>query len=105
MNLLPIYMREVLDNQRQEKLDLIYKYQGKLEFSAISLAFFVAISLYTLFVPTLGGVIIPIVAGACALVFIQQTIRSYNYREFHKNNYRFMEGAYKAVEKGLKMKD
>jgi hypothetical protein len=105
MNLLPIEMREVQNNQRQEKLDLIYKYQSKLEFSAISLAFFIVVGLYTFFVPTFGGIVTPIIAGIAALVFVQQTIRSYNYREFYKNGYRFMEGAYKAINKGLKTKD
>ena len=105
MNLLPIEMREVQNSQRQEKLDLIHKYQGKLEFSAISLLFFIALALYTFFVSTVGGIIVPIVAGAAALVFVQQTIRSYNYREMYKNGYRFMEGAYKAIDNGLKLED
>jgi hypothetical protein len=105
MNLLPIEMREVQDKQRQAKLDLIYKYQSKLEFSAISLLFFTVLALYTFFVPTVGGIIVPIVAGAVALVFVQQTIRSYNYREFYKNGYRFMEGAYKAIDNSLKVKN
>jgi len=105
MNLLPINMREVQDEQRQEKINLIHKYQDKLNFSAISLVFFIAATAYTFLVPILGGIVVPILFGAIALVFIQQTIRSYNYREFHKNNYKFMEGAYKAVEDSLKMKD
>ena len=104
MNLLPIEMRDVQKEQRMEKIAMIHKYQAKLEFSAISLAFFLAVAAYTFFVPALG-IVAPIVSGLVALVFVQQTIRSYNYREFHKNNYRFMEGAYKAVEKSLKMKD
>lgn len=105
MNLLPIEMREEQNKQRQEKLDLIHKYQSKLEFSVISLLFFIALALYTFFVPTPAGIVAPIVAGVVALVFIQQTIRSFNYREMYKNGYRFMEGAYKAIDKGLKLKD
>lgn len=105
MNLLPIEMREVQNGQRQEKINLIHKYQDKLNFSAISLAFFLAVTAYTLFVPTVGGIVTPIITGVIALVFVQQTIRSYNYREFHKNNYKFMEGAYEAIEDSLRMKD
>jgi len=103
MNLLPIEMREVQDEQRKEKIDLIHKFQDKLNFSVISLVFFAAITAYTLFIPTLG-MVVPIITGALALVFIQQTIRSYNYREFHKNSYKFMEGAYTAIEDSIEIK-
>lgn len=105
MNLLPIEMRQVQDEQRQEKIDLIHKFQDKLNFSLISLVFFTAVALYSFFMPTIGGMITPIIAGVVALVFAQQSIRSYNYREFHKNSYKFMEGAYKAIEDGITMKD
>jgi fatty acid desaturase len=106
MNLLPIEMRQVQDEQRQEKIALIHKFQDKLNFSVASLVFFLAVTAYTFFVPLAGiGMVAPILAGIVSLVFIQQTIRSYNYREFHKNNYRFMEGAYEAIEEGLKMKE
>ena len=103
MNLLPIEMRETQEQQRQAKLDLIHKFQDKLNFSAISLVFFLALATYLFFVPV-AGIAGPIVCGVIALVFIQQTIRSYNYREFHKNNYKFMEGAYKAIEDSIEYK-
>lgn len=106
MNLLPIEMREVQDKQRQDKINLIHKYQDKLNFSAISLLFFLVATAWTFFMPIAEtGLTLLIIFAAASLVFIQQTIRSYNYREFHKNNYRFMEGAYDVIEKGLKMKD
>ena len=105
MNLLPVEMREVQDEQRQDKINLIHKYQDKLNFSVISLLFFLAATVCTFLMPIAEtGVTFPIIFGVASLVFVQQTIRSYNYREFHKNNYRFMEGAYDAIEKGLKMK-
>ena len=106
MNIMPAEMREVQDSQRQEKINLIHKYQDKLNFSVISLLFFVAATLFTTVSPLLGtGIVLPIIFGIISLVFIQQTIRSYNYREFHKNNYKFMVGAYEAIQEGLKIKD
>jgi|TARA_R110000868_G_scaffold368302_1_gene631391 hypothetical protein len=83
--------------QRQNKINLVSKYKSKLNFSIISLIFFLLITLYTFFVPLLG-IIPPIVFGLISLVFIQQTILSYNYLKFHTNNYWFMESVYKSVE-------
>lgn len=95
---------EILKNkQRQKKVDLIKKYQNKLNFSIISLIFFLIMTAYTFFVPLLG-VIAPIVFGLTSLVFIQQTIRSYNYKKFHTNNYNFMESVYEGVEDVIKSK-
>ena len=99
MNILPFEMREEQDKQRKEKLELIHKFQDKLKFSIVSLVFFVALTGYTFFVPIIfTGVILPILFGAISLVFVQQVIRSYNYLEFYKNNYSFMESVYNIVE-------
>jgi len=83
--------------QRQDKINLVLKYKSKLKFSIISLIFFLAITLYTFFLPLLG-IIPPILFGLILLVFIQQTILSYNYLKFHTNSYWFMESVYKSVE-------
>jgi hypothetical protein len=83
--------------QRQEKINLIQKYQSKLNFSVISLIFFLIMTSYAFFFPFLG-IITPIIFGLISLVFVQRTILSYNYLKFHTNNYWFMESVYKSVE-------
>jgi len=99
MKNLPFEMREEQDKQRQEKIELINKFQDKLKFSVISLLFFIGLTGYTFFVPiNITGFILPILFGAISLVFIQQVIRSHNYLEFHKNNYMFMESVYNVLE-------
>jgi hypothetical protein len=82
--------------QRQNKINLVLKYKSKLNFSIVSLMFFLSVTLYTFFFSILG-IILPIVFGIISLVFIQQTIYSYNYLKFHKNNYNFMESVYKSL--------
>ena len=92
-------MREEQDKQRQEKIELINKFQEKLKFSVISLLFFTALTVYSLFILVdITGFILPTLFGVISLVFIQQVIRSYNYLEFYKNNYSFMESVYNIVE-------
>jgi len=99
MNLLSFEAREVQEKQRLENLTLIQKFQEKLKFSIISFIFFIIITMCLIFNPTLyTGIVLPILSSLVSLFFVQQIIRSYNYREFHKNNYKFMEGAYKAIE-------
>ena len=99
MNILPFEMREEQDKQRQEKIDLINKFKDKLKFSVISLLFFTAITAYTFFMLIdIAGFILPVFFGVISLVFIQQVIRSYNYLEFHKNNYMFMESVYSVLK-------
>lgn len=99
MNILPFEMREEQDKQRQEKIELINKFQDKLKFSVISLLFFTALTAYTFFIPIdVVGFILPVFFGVISLVFIQQVIRSYNYLEFHKNNFMFMESVYNVLK-------
>ena len=99
MNILPFEMREEQDKQRQEKIELINKFQEKLKFSVISLLFFTALTAYSIFMLVdITGFILPILFGVISLVFIQQVIRSYNYLEFHKNNYMFMESVYNVLK-------
>lgn len=104
MKSLPLEMREEQDKQRKEKLELINKFQEKLKFSTISLLFFTALTAYTFFVPTgIISIVLPILFGAASLVFIQQTIRSYNYLDFHKSSYSFMENVYDILEDNSKL--
>ena len=101
MNSLTSEMKEEQEKQRKEKLELIKKFQEKLKFSVVSLVFFIILTGYTLFVPIIFiGAILPILFGATSIIFIQQIIRSYNYLEFYKNNYSFMESVYNIVEHG-----
>ena len=99
MKSLPLEMREEQDKQRQEKLELINKFQEKLRFSTVSLLFFTVLTVYTFFAPFgIASIVLPILFGATSLVFIQQVIRSYNYLDFHKSNYNFMESVYDILE-------
>ena len=104
MKSLSLEMREEQDKQRQEKLELINKFQEKLKFSTISLLFFIALTAYTFFVPTgIISIVLPIFFGSASLVFIQQTILSYNYLYFHKSSYSFMENVYDILEDNSKL--
>lgn len=99
MNNLPFEMLEEQNKQRKEKIKLIQKYKYKLKFSVISFLFFTILTGYTFFVIiNVVGIVLSIFFGIISLIFIQQIIQSYNYLEFYKNNYKFMESVYSILK-------
>ena len=78
--------KEIKEQQLKETLDKINSWKKKFHFSFASLLFSVflfvnyQISDFTSIIPS-------ILIGITSLVFIQQTIRSYNYFKFHRVTY------------------
>jgi hypothetical protein len=70
---------------------------SKFKFSSISLVFFSIMSVIYGLDPFFGN-IPTIVFGVFGFVFIQQTIRSYNYLKFSKTTYNAIELMYDMVE-------
>ena len=73
-------------NKLKEILSMVDTYNSKLVFSVISFLFFTALFTYTLFV-TIFPTFVPYIFLGVAIVFIQQIIRSYNYKRFYEISY------------------
>jgi len=74
------------DEKMNELVKLVRIYKSKLEFSIRSLVFFFSMTLFCFF-----SSVIPyyfsVVFGLVSVVFIQQIIRSYNYKRFYEISY------------------
>lgn len=88
-------MKTIQTKQKQEKqikesLDTVNIWKGKFHFSFATLLFSTFLLVFYLqnqffgFIPT-------VVLSIATLVFIQQTIRSYNYFKFHRVTYRSLK--------------
>jgi hypothetical protein len=73
-------------NKLKEIQSMVDTYNSKLVFSVISFLFFAALFTYTLFV-TVIPTFVPYIFLGVAIVFIQQIIRSYNYKRFYEISY------------------
>ena len=73
-------------NKLKEIQSMVDTYNSKLVFSVISFLFFTALFTYTLFV-TIFPTFVPYIFLGVAIVFIQQIIRSYNYKRFYEISY------------------
>ena len=73
-------------NKLKEIQSMVDTYNSKLVFSVISFLFFTALFTYTLFV-TVIPTFVPYIFLGVAIVFIQQIIRSYNYKRFYEISY------------------
>jgi hypothetical protein len=89
-------------DSRQEKLEVLSNqvnfWENKFRFSFISLLSFLVISMIYLVQPVFGF-IGTIVLFSTVLVFVQQTIRSYNYLNFSKFSYNSFFYMYEEIEK------
>ena len=74
------------NNKLKEIQSMVDTYNSKLVFSVISFLFFTALFTYTLFV-TVIPTFVPYIFLGVAIVFIQQIIRSYNYKRFYEISY------------------
>ncbi len=84
---------EFRESQKKEELIEIKKWNKKFQNNRMNLlcsliCFF--ISLFTINFP----ILLPIVVGAVAVIFIQQTVRSYNYMTFVTRQHYLMEDFY-----------
>jgi hypothetical protein len=74
------------DKRTVELIELVKIYKYKLEFSIVSFIFFLSMTLFCFF-----SSVIPyyfsILFGIVSIVFIQQIIRSYNYKRFYEIYY------------------
>jgi uncharacterized membrane protein YjjP (DUF1212 family) len=73
-------------NKLKEIQSMVDTYNSKLVFSVISFLFFTALFTYTLFVDMIPT-FVPYIFLGVAIVFIQQIIRSYNYKRFYEISY------------------
>jgi hypothetical protein len=80
-------------NKLKEIQSMVDTYKSKLVFSVISFLFFTALFTYTLFVDMIPT-FVPYIFLGVAIVFIQQIIRSYNYKRFYEISY----NAYKMID-------
>jgi hypothetical protein len=92
-----IELKEKKEKQLQEQELIVESWRSKFKFSAISLVFFTFISVIYGLNPFLG-VIPTIVFISLGVVFIQQTIRSYNYLKFSETNYNAILLIHKMVD-------
>jgi uncharacterized membrane protein YjjP (DUF1212 family) len=74
------------NDKLKEIQSMVDTYKSKLVFSVISFLFFTALFTYTLFVDMIPTFVSYIFLGV-AIVFIQQIIRSYNYKRFYEISY------------------
>jgi len=89
----------VSKDKKLEKLSSeVNFWENKLRFSFISMLFFLLIAMTYLAQPVFGF-IVTIVLFSVVVVFIQQTIRSYNYLKFSKFSYNSFYYMYDVVEK------
>ena len=73
-------------NKLKEIQSMVDTYNSKLVFSVISFLFFTSLFVYTLFMSMIPTFVSYIFLGV-AIVFIQQIIRSYNYKRFYEISY------------------
>ena len=74
------------NDKLKEIKSMVDTYNSKLVFSVISFLFFTTLFIYTLFV-TIFPTFVPYIFLGVAIVFIQQIIRSYNYKRFYEISY------------------
>lgn len=95
-----IKTKEKQEKQLQEAIDKVNTWKNKFHFSFATLLFslFLLVS-YT--ITPMFGLIPTIVLSLVTLVFIQQTIRSYNYLKFHYVTYNSLKMLHKMVDEKL----
>lgn len=98
-------MKTALTKEKQEKqlkevIDRVNVWKSKFDFSFATLLF--SLFLLTSYTITpIFGYIPTFVLGLISLVFIQQSIRSYNYLKFHRVTFRSLKILHKMVDEKL----
>lgn len=95
-----IATKEKQEKQIQEANDRVITWKNKFHFSFATLLF--SLFLLTSYMVTpIFGYAPSIVLGLISLVFIQQSIRSYNYFKFHRVTFRSLKILHKMVDEKL----
>lgn len=85
------------DQQLQEAVNMVNTWKNKFHFSFATLLFSILVSVVYNINPLFGN-IPTIVLSIITLVFIQQSIRSYNYLKFHIVTYRAIKIMHKMID-------
>jgi hypothetical protein len=92
-----IKMKKTQEKQIKEVIKRVNLWKNKFNFSFATLLF--TILLLVLYIKNqFIGVIPTIVLSCTILVFVQQSIRSYNYFKFHRVTYRSLKMLHKMVD-------
>lgn len=95
-----IATKEKQEKQLQEAVGKVNTWKNKFHFSFATLLF--SLFLLTSYIMSpLFGYVPTVVLGLVSLVFIQQTIRSYNYLKFHYVTYNSLKMLHKMVDEKL----
>jgi hypothetical protein len=92
-----IATKEKQENQLKEAIGKVNTWKNKFHFSFATLLF-VSFLLITYSLNSFLGNIPTFVLSFVVLIFIQQSIRSYNYLKFHFVTYRSLEMLHKMVD-------
>lgn len=92
-----IATKEKQEKQIQEAVDKVNTWKYKFHFSFATLLF-VSFLLMSYSLNNIFGNIPTVVLSLVVLVFVQQSIRSYNYLKFHTVNYRALKILHKMVD-------
>jgi hypothetical protein len=93
--------KSVQDNQLEEAKTRVQSWEKKYHFSFSTLVFLIFLLVNHLITPVFGN-ICSISLSVLSLVFIQQTIRSYNYLKFHRVTYRSLVIFHEKINKLIK---
>jgi hypothetical protein len=85
------------EKQLKESLQIVKKWEEKTKFSIVSLIFFIFMTIVYGLNPFFGS-ILTIVFSLTSVVFIQQSIRSYNYLKFHRVTYKSLLILHKMID-------
>jgi len=89
---------EKKESQLNDLNNVVIKWENKLKFSLNSLFTFIGLLIVYLYNQVLG--IIPtIFISFFVLLFIQQTIRSYNYLKFYRSSLNALKHLHKIIDK------
>lgn len=92
-----IKTKEKQEKQIQEAFDKVNSWKNKFHFSFATLLFSLLLLIAYNSNPFIG--FLPnVILSATALIFIQQSIRSYNYFKFHRVTYRSLKILHKMVD-------
>lgn len=95
-----IQTKEKQEQQIKEVKDRVTKWKEKFHFSFATLLFSTFLLCYYTTNQFLGNTPI-VVLSMVVLIFIQQSIRSYNYLKFHRVTYRSLKMLHKMVDEKL----
>ena len=88
---------KTIDIRLQETKQSINKFESRLKFSFINLLFFLLVDMFLIY--NTSQIYLLVVSLVVSIIFVQQTIYSYNYLKFHIYKKNVMELFQKELEK------